>query len=98
MIYQQLSPTYKNDVIVEALYAREMEYFHYQFDADNFQHIIANSEPGPYRDDVEHRLRETLKCMQQVRGVYAALQAQITDPEAHAAAVARAIEKRKVKP
>ena len=95
MNFAQLPTTYKDDTIAEAMYARELEYFHYQFDAQNFKHLLATEPAGPYRTDLENRLADTLAQMQKVDAIYAALQAQITDPEAHAAAVARAIEKRK---
>ena len=98
MKYAQLPPTYKDDTIAEALYAREVEYFHYEFDAINFAHLIAAAPPGPYRDSIQQRLDTTREQMAQVEAVHAALQAQITDPAAHAAAVARAIEKRKATP
>ena len=98
MNYQQLPPDYKNDTIAEAIYAREVEYFHYEFDAINFAHLIAASPPGPFRDSIQQRLDSTREQMAQVEAIHAALQAQVTDPAAHAAAVARAIEKRKATP
>ena len=96
MNYTQLPTTYKDDTIAEAMYAREMEYFHYEFDATNFRHLIEISPDGPYKQNLQERLDSTLAQMKNVDDIYAALQAQITDPQAHEAAVLRAIEKRKV--
>lgn len=95
MNYTQLPATYKDDTIAEAMHAREIEFFHYEFDATNFRHLLDHLPDGPYRDGIEQRLAATLEQMANVEAIYAALQAQITDPQAHAAAVARAIEKRK---
>lgn len=98
MNYTQLPTTYKEDVIAEAMYAREMEYFHYEFDATNFRHLIQTAPDEAFRQEMAKRLDATLKQMETVEAIYAALQSQITSPEAHAAAVQRAIEKRKAAP
>ena len=94
MNYQQLPTTYKSDTIAEALYAREVEHFHYAFDAANFRNLLGTLQDGLYRSQVQKRLDDTLVQMANVEAIHAALQSQITDPEAHAAAVARAIAKR----
>ena len=94
MIYQQLPNTYKSDTIAEALYAREVEHFHYAFDAANFRHLMDTLPDGAYRSQVGQRLDDTLMQMANVEAIHAALQSQITDQQAHAAAVARAIAKR----
>ena len=94
MIYRQLATTYKDDTIAEALYAREVEHFHYAFDAANFRHLLDELPASPYRSQVQQRLDDTLTQMANVEAIYRALQSQITDPQAHAAAVARAIAKR----
>ncbi len=98
MNYTLLDPTYKDDTIAEAMHARELEHFHYAFDATNFEHLLARTPPGPYHDQIAARLASTREQMANVEAIYAALQAQITDPAAHAAAVVRAIEKRKAPP
>lgn len=98
MDYQQIQPAYKDDVIAEALHARELEHFHYAFDAQNFRHLLAHAPAGPFRDSIQARLDTTLEQMANVEAIHAALQSQIIDPDAHAAAVARAIEKRKAAP
>lgn len=95
MQYQQLPPSYKDDTIAEALYARELEHFHYAFDAANFERLLIDELPGAYRQELEQRLADTRTQMRRVEAIHAALTAQITDPAAHAAAVARAIAKRK---
>lgn len=98
MNYTQLPPTYKDDTIAQALHAREVEHFHYAFDATNFEYLLKVTPPGPYRDSIDQRLTATREQMASVENIVAALTAQITDPQAHAAAVARAIEKRKAAP
>lgn len=95
MQYTQLPPTYKNDTIAEAIYAREIEFFHYEFDANNFRHLLTLLPEGPYQQDVQNRLNSTLVQMANVDAIYHALVAQITDPEDYAAAVLRTTEKRK---
>jgi acyl-CoA reductase-like NAD-dependent aldehyde dehydrogenase len=39
MIYTQLSNDYKYDTLAEAIYSREVEHFHYDFDRKNFEHL-----------------------------------------------------------
>lgn len=95
MNYTQLPTTYKDDTIAEAMFAREMEHFHYEFDAANFRHLLATTPDGPYKQNLQERLDATLVQMKNVDDIYTALQAQITDPQTHQAAVLRAIEKRK---
>lgn len=95
MKYTQLPPTYKDDVIAEAMYARELEYFHYEFDAINFRRLIAVLPDGAYKAGLVERLESTLIQMQNVDATYEALAAQISSPEAHAEAVLRTTEKRK---
>lgn len=95
MKYQQLLSTHKDDTIAEAMYSREMEYFAYEFDAINFKHLLANTPDGPYKQNLQERLDSTLAQMGNVDAIYDALASQITDQEAHAAAVLRTTEKRK---
>jgi len=95
MNYSQLSQTYQDDVLAEAMYGREVEHFHYKFDSINFAKLLETLPPSPYRENVQQRHDETLDRMATVDGIYAALASQITDPEAHAAAILRTTEKRK---
>jgi len=95
MKYEQINPTYRDDLIAEALYSREIEYFHYDFDRINFEHILKDLPECDYRTSIEKRLFETIGAMAQVEKTADALRAQITDPEAHAAAIVRTTEKRK---
>ena len=95
MKYEQISSTYRDDLIAEALYGREIEYFHYDFDRINFEHILIGLPECDYRTNIEKRLFDTIGAMVQIERTVAALRAQITDPEAHAAAIIRTTEKRK---
>lgn len=95
MKYEQITPTYRDDLIAEALYSREIEYFHYDFDRINFEHILKDLPECDYRTLIEKRHFETVSAMAQVEKTADALRAQITDPEAHAEAIVRTTEKRK---
>jgi len=95
MKYTQLPKTYRDDVLAEAIYARELEFYHYEFDSINFTKLLQDMPVGDYRLNIEARLANTIEQMENVERIYNALQAQITDPEAHAAAVLRTTEKRK---
>ena len=90
MKYTQLTYDYKYDVIADAIFAREMEYFHYEFDKTNFEHLLKALPEGEYRTNVEQRLADTIKQMAHVDAIYAALMAQVDDQDAYAAAVERA--------
>tara|TARA_R110002124_G_scaffold212642_1_gene378722 strand:+ start:185 stop:496 length:312 start_codon:yes stop_codon:yes gene_type:complete len=94
MKYKQLPETHKADTIAEAMYGREMEYFHYEFDAINFKYLINNAPEGTDTNDIQVRLADTLASMATVEAVYEALQAQITDQDEHEAAVIRTTKKR----
>lgn len=94
MIYSQIPTTYKYDVLAEAIYAREMEHFHYKLDSVNFTYLIANQPEGEYRRELQARLVTTQEQMAKVEGVYNALVAQIEDEVEYAAAVQRAVQKR----
>jgi len=94
MIYTQLNKNYKYRQIANAIYAREMEYFHYDFDRINFEHLAANLPPSDYRDDIEKRIRETTEQMGNVKAIIAALNSQIDDEAAYAEAVAYVTQKR----
>lgn len=95
MFYTQLSQEYQDDTLAEALYAREVEHFHYEFDRANFETMLLQLEEGdPYRIELTTRLAATEAALRVVEVVYAALTARIGDPVAHAAAVERAKTKR----
>ena len=94
MIYTQLSKNYKYEVIAEAIYGRELEHFHYDFDKINFERILETATEGDYKTDIEKRLSDTLMQMEKVEAIYASLMSQVDDQEAYAAAVIRMTEKR----
>jgi ppGpp synthetase/RelA/SpoT-type nucleotidyltranferase len=79
------------------MYAREVEYFHYDFDRKNFEHLLANATDNEFAANVAERLDSTRKQMGNVEAVVEALKAQIDDADAYAAAVERVTAKRKAK-
>lgn len=97
MNYEQLPTEYKYDVLADAMYAREVEYFHYDFDRKNFEHLLANATDNEFAANVAERLDATRKQMSNVMAVAEALKAQIDDADAYAAAVERITAKRKAK-
>jgi hypothetical protein len=97
MQYEQLPTEYKYDTLADAMYAREIEYFHYDFDRKNFEHLLANATDNEFAANVAERLEATRKQMGNVMGVVNALKAQIDDTAAYAAAVERVTAKRKAK-
>ena len=97
MDYEQLPNNYKYDTLADALYAREVEYFHYDFDRKNFEYLLANATDNEFASNVADRLNETRKQMDNVLLIISALKAQIDDEKAYAEAVERAIAKRKAK-
>jgi|TARA_R110000824_G_scaffold378385_1_gene569919 hypothetical protein len=94
MEYKQLPKTYKADTIAEAMYSREMEYFHYEFDAINFEHLLDNAPQNADTTDLKKRLTDTRIQMEAVENTYKALEDQITDQAEHEAAVIRTTKKR----
>lgn len=94
MIYTQLTPAYKYDTLADAIYAREVEYFHYELDRFNFQHLLGTLEEPEAKNDISERLAATSKQMRMVEAVMGALRAQIDDQDAYAAAVKRVTAKR----
>ena len=94
MVYSQLPSSYKYDTLADAIYGREVEYFHYDFDRINFEYIVKDLPECEYRTNLENRLADTVGTMAQVERTMAALLAQIDDPIAYAEGVARAIERR----
>jgi hypothetical protein len=97
MIYTQLPTKYKYDVLADAVYAREVEYFHYDFDRINFEHLLANATDNEFAANIAERLDDTRKQMANVEAVMAALHAQINDPAEYEAAVVRVTAKRTAK-
>jgi hypothetical protein len=97
MIYSQLSTEYKYDTLADAMYAREVEFFHYEFDRKNFEYLVANATDNEFASDVAERLEATKKQMGNVAAIMAALHAQIEDQAAYNAAVIRVTAKRKAK-
>lgn len=97
MIYTQLSTDYKYDTLADAMYAREIEYFHYDFDRANFEHLLANASDNEFASDVAERLEATKKQLGNVAAIMAALRSQIEDEQAYADAVVRVTAKREAK-
>ena len=97
MNYEQLPTEYKYDTLADAMYAREVEYFHYDFDRKNFEHLLANATDNEFAANVADRLTDTRKQMGNVMLIISALKSQIDDQEAYAAAVERVTAKRKAK-
>lgn len=94
MNYTELKESYKYDVLAEAIYAREVEFFHYDFDRKNFEHLLIDLPEGEYRSSLEQRLKDTIQQMASVDAIHAALMAQIDNPDAYAEAAGRAMQKR----
>lgn len=97
MIYTQLPTSYKYDTLADAIYAREVEYFHYDFDRTNFEYLLINAMDNAFAANVAERLDATRKEMANVAAVMAALHAQIDDPVEYEAAVVRVTAKRVAK-
>lgn len=97
MNYEQLPTEYKYDTLADAMYAREVEYFHYDFDRKNFEHLLANATDNEFAANVAERLDATRKQMSNVEAIVAALRSQIDDADAYATAVERVTAKRKAK-
>jgi hypothetical protein len=95
MKYEQLSTDYMDDHIAEAMHGREMEWFHYDIDRQNFLDMIAALPPGdPQRAQFAQRVEQVEEQMAVVERVYEALKRRIRNPQAHAAAVERVRLKR----
>lgn len=97
MKYEQLPTEYKYDTLADAMYAREVEHFHYDFDCKNFEHLLANATDNEFAANVAERLNSTRKEMGNVMLIISALKSQIEDEQAYAAAVERMTVKRKAK-
>lgn len=95
MKYEQLQKNYQDDYLADAMYAREAEWFHYDFDRANFVLMLEGmKKDDPRRQDLELRLANTLQQMDTVDRVYAAHEHMVTDQERHAAAVERTAARR----
>jgi hypothetical protein len=79
------------------MYGREVEYFHYDFDRINFEHLLANATDNEFAANVAERLDATRKQMSNVEAIIAALRSQIDDEAEYVAAVERVTAKRKEK-
>lgn len=97
MFYSQISDDYKYNVLAEAMYAREVEHFHYDFDRKNFEHLLANATDNEFAANVAERLNDTRKQMGNVEAIMAALREQIDNQAAYDAAVVRVTAKREAK-
>jgi hypothetical protein len=97
MKYEQLSDEYKYDTLADAMYAREVEHFHYDFDRKNFEHLLANATDNEFAANVAERLNSTRKEIGNVLAIIAALKEQVEDEQAYADAVARVTAKREAK-
>lgn len=97
MKYEQLPAEYKYDTLADAVYAREVEYFHYDFDRKNFEYLLANAMDNEFAANVAERLDATRKQMGNVAAVMDALKSQIDDQAEYEAAVVRVTAKRKAK-
>ena len=96
MDFEQLSTDYMDDYIAEAMLGREMEWYHYNVDLQNFTDMLAAlpAEATAQRTDYARRIQETAVQMAMVDLVYEALKRRIRDPQAHAVAVERVRTKR----
>lgn len=97
MKYEQLPAEYKYNTLADAMYSREVEYFHYDLDRKNFEYLIEHATDPEFVRNVAERLEETRKQMENVVAIIDALRSQIDDEEAYAAAVERVAAKRKAK-
>ena len=97
MNYEQLPAEYKYDILADAMYAREVEHFHYDFDRKNFEHLLANATDNEFAASVAERLNDTRKQMGNVEAIMSALKEQIEDQAAYDAAVVRVTAKREAK-
>lgn len=95
MHFQQLAKTYRDDTIADAMYAREVEFFHYDFDRANYVAMLKTLPAGAFRALIQQRLDETLEQIGNVSAIHAALLSQVTDQRAHAAAIKRTAAKRR---
>lgn len=99
MNYTQLDePAYRHAVIADAVHAREVEHWHYAFDAANFRRLLETEPEGVYREELLTRLHDTQVQMGRVAAIRTALLAQVTDTAAYAAACRQAAARRAATP
>ena len=94
MNYTQIADSYKYDTIASAIYGRELEYFHYEFDLINFQFMVKHLPEGEALADIQKRIKDTEAGMAQSQLLVQALESQIDDREAYDEAVIRTVKKR----
>jgi hypothetical protein len=95
MDYTQINDDYRYDTIADAIYAREVEHFHYNFDRVNFLYILTRGgQDETFIAEVAERMQSTIVQMKKVAVMTDALRAQIEDPAAYDRAVQRVTEKR----
>jgi hypothetical protein len=87
MLYSQLSPTYKYGVLASAISSRETEYFHYEFDRNNFEQLLKTCENKDERKDLEKRIADITFQMNKVERLIDVLKLQIDDEKAYNLAV-----------
>lgn len=97
MQYTQLPNSYKYETIADAIYAREVEYFHYAFDKTNFEYLLKTQPDGVFKENIQQRLADTSAQMTNVLAVIDALKNQIDDQDAYALAVEVVTQRRKEK-
>lgn len=97
MQYTQLPTSYKYETIADAIYAREVEYFHYAFDKTNFEYLIKTQSNGVFDESIHQRLSDTAMQMNNVLAIIEALKTQIDDQDAYALAVEVVTNRRKEK-
>lgn len=97
MKYTQLDTDYKYRHLANAIYGREAEYFHYDFDRRNFEHMAASMPDCEFKDDLVNRIAEVSDQMESVLAVLSALWAQVDDQDAYARAVEYVTRERKQK-
>lgn len=86
--------TYKYDLLAEQIYSREQEWFHYNFDKQNFEDMITRLPEGQAKNDLLKRLSDTITQMNIVENIHTSLVNQIQDQIAYQAAVERTAAKR----
>jgi hypothetical protein len=95
VVSSQLAPTYKYDVLADAIYGRQLGIFHYQFNITNYEHVLASGTiTNEYRAQVTAAIINEQRELDKDQAILAALVAQIDDQVAYDAAVVRAEAKR----
>lgn len=99
--YQQLSQDEMDTIIAENMHGREVEHFHHELNAATYAALMAapsfQSAPPEWQARITQLRTEAQAEMVKIRGLYAALSAQLSDPTRQAAAIARAGKRRKIR-